>query len=242
MSLNNTPRILVIDDEQDLAQLISYNLKREGYQVHQAYNGREALEKIYELKPDLLILDVMLPDKSGIELCKWIKTEYRDLVPIVPRVMMLTARTAEWDRIQGFESGADDYITKPFSPRELVLRVHAMLDRHFQSNQRPNSPKEVMTNGALVINPEALTVHVAGQELRLTPIEFRLLYTLAVNLNMTRTREQLLEEVWEGEAADILDRTVDAHMKRLRAKLGEAKPLLQTIRGMGYRLVSPDRV
>jgi two-component system, OmpR family, phosphate regulon response regulator PhoB len=237
------PKILVVDDEEDLVNLIRYNLAQEGYQVFCAYNGREALELACTVWPDVIVLDLMLPDKPGLELCQQIKKELKSMAQRLPRVIMLTARSAERDRIAGFEAGADDYVTKPFSPRELVLRVKAMLDRgsnNVKLSSASTSSKDALSVGAIRIECSAYRVYVGLEELTLTPIEYKILLSLALHLNVVRSREQLLADVWESAATEILDRTVDAHVKRLRSKLLEARDLLQTVRGVGYRLVPPS--
>jgi two-component system phosphate regulon response regulator PhoB len=221
------PKVLVVDDEHDLVRLVRYNLEQEGFTVFCAFDGTEALELVYNKRPDLVILDLMLPDMPGIQICQRIKQELGKRIP----VLMLTARAAEQDRIAGFEAGADDYVTKPFSPRELVLRVKAMLNRH-----QIQQPASLMTIGPVRIYLDEYRVTLAGEEVKLTPIEYRILITLARHPNVVRTREQLLADVWEESSTEILDRTVDAHVKRLRSKLGEARNLLETVRGVGYRL------
>lgn len=224
------PKILVVDDERDLVQLLSYNLQQAGYQVFPAYDGTSALELFWSKRPDLVILDLMLPDKSGFQICQ----EIRETAQGTHRtpVIMLTARASEQERIAGFEAGTDDYVTKPFSPRELVLRVKAMLERTTPAKTT------MMEVGSLKIYPEEFRVTAEdGEDLRLTPIEYRILVALARNPNVVKTREQLLDEVWEETSVEVLDRTVDAHVKRLRSKLGSARDALETVRGIGYRLV-----
>lgn len=243
--LERAPRILVIDDEADLVQLVRYNLKREGYDVYCAYDGKEALELATIIWPDVIVLDLMLPDKSGYELCQQIKFELKDLAEKIPRIIMLTARSAEGDRIRGFESGADDYVTKPFSPRELVLRVKAMLDRGSNVGSAMGSSSktsaDTLTVGPFSIERKTFRAFLDEEELSLTPIEYKILVALATHINMVRSREQLLAAVWENSATEIMDRTVDAHVKRLRAKLNDHRHLLQTVRGMGYRLIEPTK-
>lgn len=225
------PRILVVDDEHDLVNLIRYNLQKEGYDVLYAYDGSTALELVWEKKPDLIVLDLMLPDRSGFDICRQIKEE--DQTRAIP-IIMLTARSSEHDRVSGFEAGAEDYVLKPFSPKELVLRVRAMLARTRQS--LPN----ILHLGRMTIYPDEHRVFVDNQEITLTHIEFKILLTLARYPNVVKTREQLLEDVWQEGATQILDRAVDAHVKRLRAKLGEGRDCIETVRGVGYRLIQPD--
>jgi two-component system phosphate regulon response regulator PhoB len=222
------PSILVVDDEHDLVNLVRYNLLKEGYQVHCAYDGLSALEQVQAHHPALIILDLMLPDKSGFDICRQLKSEeHTREIPII----MLTARSSEHDRVSGFEAGAEDYVVKPFSPKELVLRVKAMLGR--SRRELPN----ILTVGRLSIYPAEHRVFIDKQEIPLTSLEFRILVTLARHPNVVKTREQLLAEVWEQEATEVLDRTVDAHVKRLRSKLGDERDCIETVRGVGYRLV-----
>jgi DNA-binding response OmpR family regulator len=237
------PRVLVVDDEHDLVRLVRFNLEKEGYEVFCAYNGNQARDYAWSKHPDIVVLDLMLPDASGYELCKEIKHIINPKRPQQPvRIIMLTARSAELDRIQGFESGADDYVTKPFSPRELMLRVRAMLDRVSQGNATnigsitPTLGSNIIELPPIKLDLAAFRCWINDTEAKLTPIEFRILSTLAKQPNHVKTREQLLSDVWEDDAMDVMDRTVDAHVKRLRAKLLDARDLLETVRGIGYRL------
>jgi two-component system phosphate regulon response regulator PhoB len=224
-------RVLLVDDEQDIVRLVKYNLEQADYTVFCAYDGKTALSSYREHKPNLIILDLMLPDKPGKEICEEIRQHEASLSP-KPRipVLMLTARASEHDRVSGFEAGADDYVTKPFSPRELVLRVNAMFERLNAIN-----PASTLNFGPLEIDLVRYQVTLHNAPMSLTPIEFKILTTLASYPNVVRTREQLLSDVWADEATEILDRTVDAHVKRLRDKLGEARDMLETVRGVGYR-------
>ena len=236
-SSNLTPRILVVDDEKDLVRLVKYNLEQEGFEVFCAFNGAEALDLAWTKQPDVIVLDLMLPDASGFRLCQEIKSILnpdRQKNPV--RILMLTARSAEADRIEGFESGTDDYVVKPFSPRELVLRVKALLDRNKAESGLAESKTSSLEIGAIRIDAKSHRAWVGAEELKLTPIEFKILWVLAQHLNAVRTREQLLKQVGENGGDEILDRTVDAHVKRLRSKLGEAREQLETVRGIGYRL------
>jgi DNA-binding response OmpR family regulator len=238
-----TPRILVVDDEKDLVRLVKYNLEQEGFEVFCAFNGVEALDLAWTKQPDAIVLDLMLPDASGFRLCQEIKkilNPQRLKNPV--RILMLTARSAEADRIEGFESGTDDYVVKPFSPRELVLRVKALLDRNKSEFNGGDAQQTELQAGAIRIDVKSYRAFVAEEELKLTPIEFKILWVLLQHLNSVRSREQLLNEVWEGEATEILDRTVDAHVKRLRSKLGVAREQLETVRGIGYRLYDEGQV
>jgi two-component system phosphate regulon response regulator PhoB len=230
------PRILIVDDERDLVRLVKYNVEQAGYEVYTAYNGAEALDLAWTKQPDLIVLDLMLPDCGGFQLCHEIKRALNPNRPKNPvRIIMLTARSAENDRVQGFESGADDYVTKPFSPRELVLRIKAMLNRAKDYGEEDVANK-VLENGLIKMDLQAFRAWVGETEINLTPIEFKILQVLLKVPNTVTTREQLLYDVWEDAATDVLDRTVDAHVKRLRSKMGEARHMLETVRGIGYRL------
>ena len=220
-------RILVIDDEPDLVELVRVNLDRAGFQVDTAFCGREALDKLRGSPPDLVVLDLMLPDLSGNEVCREIRSD-----PELKRlpVIMLTAKAEEVDRVVGFELGADDYVTKPFSPRELVLRVKAILRRR----QPQTAASEVLERGALRVDPERHRCFVDDEEIELTAKEFDLLHRLMARPGRVLTREQLLDQVWGSDIAVTL-RTIDTHLKRLREKLGPASSLIETVRGVGYR-------
>ncbi len=222
-------RILVVDDEPDLLELVRFHLTQEGFSVDTASTGEQALARIRHAAPDLLILDLLLPDIQGTEICRRVRADasLRDM-PII----MLTARSEEVDRVVGFELGADDYVTKPFSPRELTLRVRAVLRRSANEGE----PPEVIERGALRIDRQAHRAWVGGAEVELTAKEFDLLVTLMSRPGRVLSRERLLDEVW-GAAITVTQRTIDTHMKRLRAKLGSAGDLIETVRGVGYRLV-----
>ncbi len=220
-------RILVIEDETDIRQVLEYNLQSAGYEVISAERGRDGLALARELHPDLILLDLMLPDVPGTEVCRSIKDDPATrTVPIV----MLTARGEEIDRVVGFELGADDYVTKPFSVRELVLRVRAVLRR---GESRP-AEGNVLEFGCLRCDRDAHRVWVTGEEVELTALEFKLLITLYDRRNRVQARSALLDHVW-GMDAKISARTVDAHVKRLREKLGDARDYIETVRGVGYR-------
>jgi two-component system, OmpR family, phosphate regulon response regulator PhoB len=223
--------ILIVDDERDLLSLLDFNLRQAGFETLLAASGAEALAQLRRRVPDLVLLDLMLPDVSGTEVCRTVKTDAR--TRHVP-VMMLTAKGEEVDKVVGFELGADDYVTKPFSVRELVLRVKAVLRRAGPSP--PDRPPENV--GAIRVDVEAHRAYVGESEVILTPLEFRLLVTLMSRVGRVQSREQLLTDVWEM-SSEIETRTVDTHVKRLREKLGEARDLLETVRGVGYRLVEP---
>jgi two-component system phosphate regulon response regulator PhoB len=224
--------ILIVDDERDLLSVLDFNLRQAGYDTLLAASGSEALAHLRRRIPDLVLLDLMLPDLSGTEVCRTVKTDPR--TKHVP-VMMLTAKGEEVDKVVGFELGADDYVTKPFSVRELVLRIKAVLRR--AGGGAPERPPESV--GAIRVDVEAHRAYVAGVEIVLTPLEFRLLVTLMSRVGRVQSREQLLTDVWEM-SSELETRTVDTHVKRLREKLGESRDLLETVRGVGYRLIDPS--
>ncbi len=224
------PRILLVDDEQSVQTLLAYPLRKEGYEVVSALDGREALARLREHSFDLVVLDLMLPHVDGFEVCRQVRA--RSSVPII----MLTARAEEIDKVLGLELGADDYITKPFSVREFRSRVKAVLRRAALS--RPDEAlEEPLENGDLRIDFERRTVSNAGQEVRLTYVEFEILAALARNPGRVYNRMVLLERVW-GDASYRDPRTVDVHIRHLREKL-ETEPkrpeLIHTVRGVGYR-------
>jgi two-component system phosphate regulon response regulator PhoB len=224
-----TPKILVVDDEPDAVELIEFNLKGAGYDVLTAADGNEALKKARAGVPDLIVLDLMLPEVDGLEVCKILR---RDSATSAIPVIMLTAKAAEIDRVLGLELGADDYITKPFSPRELVLRVKKLLRR----GQGADEKKDRFQVGELLIDVPRHLVSVQGKPVELTATEFKLLTLLAQRRGRVQSREQLLREVWQYD--NLIDtRTVDTHMRRLREKLGRAARYLDTVRGVGYRFV-----
>lgn len=222
-------RILVVEDERDIAALVAYHLTKEGYRVRTAEGGAEALEVLGADRPDLLVLDLMLPNFSGYDVLAQMRR--RPELAEVP-VVVLTARRDEADRIRGLELGADDYITKPFSPRELVLRVGAVL-RRAQSPALGGAGR-VLRGGTVSVDMNAMRVSVDGTEVDLTPTEFRLLVTLLERRGRVQSRQQLLETAWDIHAR-IETRTVDMHVQRLRAKLGGNGYLIETVRGFGYR-------
>jgi two-component system phosphate regulon response regulator PhoB len=221
-------RILVVDDEPDLLELVRVNLADNGYQVEATTSGREVMERVRRATPDLLVLDLMLPDVPGTEICRQIRAapELSGL-PII----MLTAKAEELDRVVGFELGADDYVTKPFSPRELALRVRAVLRRGSSSPAESQRPLE---HGVLKVDVERHRCFVEGEEIDLTSKEFDLLSELMSRPGRVLTRDRLLELVW-GSDITVTTRTIDTHLKRLREKLGAAGPLIETVRGVGYR-------
>ncbi len=222
-------RVLVVDDEPDIVALVAFHLAKAGFSVSTASNGREALDSARRETPAIVVLDLMLPGMTGFEVLEALR---RDDSTTNVGVLMLTARRDEADRVQGLTLGADDYLTKPFSPQELVLRVGAILRRMKGS---PGNPSDLLKIGALRIDRSAHIVTVGENEIDLTPTEFKLLLTLAERRGRVQARTHLLESVWDA-APDIQTRTVDMHVQRLRTKLGVAGELIETVRGFGYRI------
>ncbi len=222
-------RILVVDDEPEIVALVTYHLAKTGYRISTAASGQDALDMARRERPSLIVLDLMLPGMSGFDVLEQLRGDdaTRDVA-----VLMLTARREEPDRIRGLSLGADDYLTKPFSPQELVLRVGAILRR---SSTAPTTSSDSFAIGAMRIDRAAMTVVVDDRAVDLTPTEFKLLLTLAERRGRVQGRGHLLETVWEA-APDIQTRTVDMHIQRLRTKLGAAGDLIETVRGFGYRL------
>lgn len=226
-------KILIVEDEADLQHVLKFNLERQGHKVLVTSSGSDGLRMAERERPDLVLLDMMLPDIFGSEVCRSLKAD-PDLgrVPII----MVTARAEEQDRVGGLEIGADDYVTKPFSIRELLLRVEAVLRRV----QPSESVQGLIHFGLLKIDPEAHRAWVAEVEVELSALEFKLLLALYGRRNRVQSRSALLDTVW-GVTADVTTRTVDTHVKRLREKLGQARNYIETVRGVGYRFVeSPD--
>lgn len=226
-------KILVIEDEADIQQVLDYNLRQAGYDVVSALEGRDGLRIAREQHPDLVLLDLMLPDVAGTEICRALKD---DVATRAMPVVMLTARGEEIDRVVGFELGADDYIAKPFSVRELVLRIRAILRRGTVEEPRAGS----IRFGDLSLDRDAHRAWVRGEEVQLTALEFKLLVTLYDRRNRVQSRASLLDHVW-GVDTRISTRTVDAHVKRLREKLGYARDYIETVRGVGYRFAEAPR-
>jgi two-component system, OmpR family, phosphate regulon response regulator PhoB len=220
--------VLVIEDEVDLATTVEYNLRSEGFQVRLAHSGRQGLAAATtEPLPDVIVLDLMLPDLSGTEICRRLRDQERTRdIPVI----MCTAKGEEIDRVVGFEVGADDYIVKPFSVRELVLRIRALLRRVHRVEGEPS----LIRFGRLKIDRDAHRAWVDDAEVGLTALEFRLLHAFMSRKGRVQTREALLSDVW-GIEAEVTTRTVDTHVKRLREKLGEAGSYIETLRGVGYR-------
>jgi two-component system phosphate regulon response regulator PhoB len=224
--------ILIVDDEQDVLDLLAYNLQKAGYRTIAARDGVVALQKARAELPSLIVLDLMLPELEGTEVCRQLKADAKTAhIPVI----MLTAKAEEVDRVVGLELGADDYVTKPFSPRELVLRVRKILDRV----RGVGKPSEVLKAGDLLVDTGKHEVTVKGRRVELTATEFKLLAVLMERPGRVQTRERLLQDVWDY-AADTDTRTVDTHVRRLREKLGKASDQIETVRGVGYRLTERD--
>jgi two-component system phosphate regulon response regulator PhoB len=224
-----TSRVLIIEDEPDIRKTIDYNLSKESYEVIQAASIEEGEKAIASNKIDVIILDLMLPDGSGLTLCRDIKSE--PSTKNIP-VIILTAKTEEVDRVVGFELGADDYVTKPFSVRELILRVKAILKRGVSTEIKTDNVQDSF--GELTLNYDEHQAYINNEEISLTALEFKLLKHLINRKGRVQTRDQLLEDVW-GYSSNVTTRTVDTHIKRLREKLGIVGDYIQTIRGVGYR-------
>jgi DNA-binding response OmpR family regulator len=222
-------RILVVDDEPEAVELLEFNLKKAGFDVITATDGAQAIKQARSALPHLIVLDLMLPEIDGLEVCKILR---RDPATARIPIIMLTAKAAEVDRIVGLELGADDYVTKPFSPRELVLRVNKVLRR----GQPDQAEPDTFRLGHLLIDTPRHLIQWRGKSVELTSTEFKLLALLAKRCGRVQSREQLLRDVWEYSAT-VDTRTVDTHMRRLREKLGPAAKHLDTVRGVGYRFV-----
>ena len=219
--------ILIVEDERDVLDLLALNLRKAGFTISTASDGAAGLRKVRNESPALIVLDLMLPKMSGLEICKILKSD--PATRQIP-VLMLTAKAEEIDRIVGLEFGADDYVTKPFSPREVALRIRAILRR---SDGKPD--EEHLSAGPIVIDPARHEVSVHGKRVNLTSLEFKLLRTLMQRRGRVQDRDRLLNEVWGYEAV-IDTRTVDTHVRRLRKKLGKAADAIESVRGFGYRL------
>jgi two-component system phosphate regulon response regulator PhoB len=225
----NADRVLVVDDEPEIVALVAYHLVKAGYRVATAGTGQDAIDQTRRERPALIVLDLMLPGMSGFDVLEQLRAD--DLTREVA-VLMLTARRDEPDRIRGLSLGADDYLTKPFSPPELVLRVGAILRR---IGSAPANSADVLSIGPMKIDRAAMTVDVDETRIDLTPTEFKLLMMLVERRGRVQGRGHLLETVWEA-APDIQTRTVDMHIQRLRTKMGAAGDMIETVRGFGYRL------
>lgn len=219
-------KILVVDDEPDIVELIAYNLKREGYQVHTASNGQEAVTTAKKVMPDLIILDVMMPKMDGIEACRIMRAmpEFKSTF-----MVFLTARSEEYSEIAGFNVGADDYIAKPIKPRALLSRINAILRRNAPTDDLPHEKLEISD---LVIDREAFLVFKNGEKIVLAKKEFELLYLLASKPGKVYTREVILKNIWEDSVV-VTNRTIDVHIRKLREKIGEN--YVSTVKGVGYK-------
>ena len=219
--------IAVVDDEPDILELVSIHLKKANFTVETFQDAESFLKFLNKAKPDLLILDLMLPDSDGMDICRYMKKkEHFSSIPII----MLTAKTDETDKVLGLEMGADDYVTKPFSPRELVARVKAVLRR------KERTEEEIIEIGKILeILPKKFEVRVEGNKVNLTTTEFRILKILAARGGWVFSRDQLLDELW-GHDKVVIDRTIDVHIKHLRTKLGKASKFIKNVRGLGYKL------
>jgi two-component system, OmpR family, phosphate regulon response regulator PhoB len=223
-------KIFLVEDDADIAEVLRYNLQREGFDVETFDRGDTALAGIRRRPPDLLLLDLMLPGLDGLEMCRLLKRDPRTAaIPLV----MLTARGEETDRIVGLELGADDYISKPFSPREVVLRIRAVM-RRASSTPEEQAGEATLEAGSVILHADAFRVEIAGHEVPMTATEFKLLQFLMARPNRVQTRDTLLTEVW-GYSEGVDSRTVDTHVRRLRRKLGSEARRIETIVGIGYR-------
>jgi two-component system phosphate regulon response regulator PhoB len=221
------PVILVVEDDDDIRELVAFSLEDEGYKVEQASDGLKGLELAEALQPDLIVLDLMLPGRDGLSVCRELNKKAADAMP--SPILMLTARGEEMDRIIGFEYGADDYVVKPFNIRELMLRVRAILRRRSMDNG-----KRIITRHGISLDQQGRRVSIDGETLELTALEYRIFEDFFLNAGRIRTREELLSSVW-GYQFEGYERTVDVHIARLRRKLGNASQCIETVRGMGYR-------
>ena len=225
-------RILIVEDDKNISKLVKYNLEKADYDCNISSTGEKALEFLKNQPADLIILDIMLPEMNGFDVCRNIKQDVKlKAIPII----MLTAKGEEVDRVVGLELGADDYIVKPFSPRELVLRVKAILKR----GKAEESKKDILAIGDITVNIPKHEVSVKNKVIALTPLEFKLLTTLIERQGRVQTRETLLSDVW-GIYTPVDTRTIDTHVKRLRMKLGKPGNMIMTIRGLGYKLKEED--
>ena len=219
--------IFVVDDETDICELVCLHLRKNGFDAEEFFNAKEFLERFDKKKPDLVILDLMLPDIDGFDVCRIIRK--KSDIPII----MLTAKGEETDRIIGLELGADDYVVKPFSPRELVARVKAVLRRWDRTES--DSEEEIVVGDILKIYPERFEVFVQEKKIKLTTTEFKILLALSSKKGKVLTRDQILDRLWGGERF-VVDRTIDVHIKKLREKLGPASVFIKSVRGVGYKI------
>lgn len=221
--------VLIVEDDPKIRNLVKIYLIKEGYEVSEAVNGLEAKEKIEEMDPCILILDLMLPGISGEEICRWVREDLKSLMPII----MLTAKASEKDRIKGFHLGADDYVVKPFSPAELMVRIEAVL-------RRTASRCGKLSFTGFTIKPAKGEAWINGDQLELTHFEYKLLHTFMLHPNQVLSRDQILAFIYENNEKAVTDRTIDVHIRNLRGKIKEKTPkdYIQTVRGMGYKFVA----
>ena len=227
MKKKNT-KILLVDDEKDILEIVGYNLSQEGYQIFTAANGKEAIAKANKEIPDLIIMDVMMPELDGFSACREIRKFKK--TPII----MLSARGEEYDKIHGFELGSDDYVVKPFSPKELMMRVNAVIKRSQGAQNEENVKKDVFTYEGLSVDFSARIVTIDGKRIEMTPKEYELFFYMVKNKGLALTREKLISEVWGYDFFGD-ERTLDTHIKLLRKSLGEYSRCIVTLRGVGYR-------
>lgn len=225
--------ILIVEDDKNIARLLRYNLEKAGFNCFSAITAEVGLDILDRQTVDAIILDVMLPTLDGFEMCRQIKKD--PALAAIP-IIILTAKAEEVDRIVGFELGADDYVVKPFSPRELILRLKAILKRH----KPQEAQRDILKSGSLILDIARHTVRVDDKNIILTAMEFKLLATLMKRSGRVQSRQQLLEDVWEM-SADVTTRTIDTHIKRLRKKLGKTGKAIETVRGIGYRFREDDQ-
>jgi two-component system alkaline phosphatase synthesis response regulator PhoP len=229
---DSTPRILLVDDEEDILEFVSYNLQREGFRVYVARNGREAIEMASKVKPDLVILDVMMPEMDGIAACEEIRK-----LPNCKNIIIafLTARGEDYSQIAGFEAGADDYITKPIRPKVLISRVKALLKRSGGINIESTENEKILNIGNIVIDKERYILKIEGRELTLPRKEFELLSLLVSKPEKVFTRDEIYKAVW-GNNVIVGDRTIDVHIRKLREKIGNDH--IRTLKGIGYKFIT----
>ncbi|MGB2630582.1 MAG: response regulator transcription factor [Candidatus Omnitrophota bacterium] len=221
-------RITVVDDDPDVLRVLSFHLDREGFAVEECRNAKSLFESIKDFKPNLIVLDIGLPDMDGFEVCKKLKKDEK--YASIP-VIMLTAKAEEMHKVMGLELGADDYVVKPFSTNEFVARVKAVLRRFGEEGK----PRKVKVNNKIIIDQEKHEVYVTGKKVELTPVEFKILEVLSLNKGNVLTRERILEYLW-GDEKIVVERTIDVHIRHLREKLGKTANLIKNVRGVGYKL------
>jgi two-component system alkaline phosphatase synthesis response regulator PhoP len=222
-------KILLVDDEPDILEFMEYNLRKENYEVYKASNGKEAIQKAKQVRPDLIVLDIMMPEMDGIEACRALRD-----IPEFKHTMIafLTARNEDYSQIAGFDVGADDYITKPIKPRVLVSRINALFRRYEINSEKPDVKNSVFTSGDLVIDREQYLIIKGDERIDLPRKEFELLALLAAKPGKVFTRDEILEKVWGSEVV-VGDRTIDVHIRKLREKIGEES--IKTVKGIGYK-------